>query len=105
MGVPDPLTYLGPSQCRVRLLRQVGATSWAWTICEVTGSTVGEAFAGPLRVDGDRLWMPDAPSYLEKIQARFPADLVDDANQGNNRFMTELGLPVGSPLPTPLPTG
>ncbi|WP_295697317.1 hypothetical protein [Lapillicoccus sp.] len=104
LAAGDPSAQILPSGCRVRLLRQEGTTSWAWTICEVTASTVGEAFAGPVRVDGDRLWMPSDAAYLADVNARFPADLVDVAVGGNNQFVVELGLKVGQPLPTPLPT-
>jgi hypothetical protein len=75
----------------VRVLRQEQSTTWAWSFCQST-TTSGE-FAGPVRVDGDTVrWPGDQPTWGADIRRDFPADLVQLAKTGNNRFLAELGV-------------
>jgi hypothetical protein len=89
-------------QCRVRLLRHHDSTSWAWTLCR--GNPGPEAFASPVRVDGENVWLPEDGAVIDGLKAHFPDDLVEVALTGNNQFLAELGLPVGGELPDPLPS-
>ena len=72
--------------CRVRVMRQEQATTWAWSFCEST-TTAGK-FANAARVDGETVrWPRDQPDWDADIRRDFPADLVQLAETGNNRFL------------------
>lgn len=96
-------SWLGTDpDCRARLLRHEGSTSWVWAICQavVSGpSSPAGGWAGPVRIDGNTVTEPDQATYVADVERLFPADLVDVATTGNNRFLVELGVPTPSPAP------
>lgn len=69
-----------PGPCTVRLLRQEGATSYAWAVCEgyeTPEAPEKSAWSGPVRVDGDQVSQPrDGDLYGSDVRKMFPADLV-----------------------------
>ncbi len=78
----------------MRVLRHEASTTWAWSACAST--TTSAAFANAVRVDGDTVrWPRDQRNWDADIRRDFPADLVEVAEAGNNRFLAELDGAAG----------